>query len=78
VRASARALEIVPPAPVHRGRLIDAETVRAKIGGAKPPSLDWIRANVPGKRKYSHRCVRWYEDEVNAWLAKGIDAAPGE
>lgn len=75
----ARALSIPLPAPAPRGRLIDAEAIRAKIGGTKPPSLDWIRANVPGKKKYGHRTCRWLEPDVDAWLfGKETDAPPGE
>lgn len=66
-RATARVLEL-PQAPADRGRLLDAAQVQALIGGTTPPSIVWIYAHVPGKRKLSHRCVRWYEREVNAWL----------
>lgn len=62
-----RVLEMPSPPP-NRGPLLDAETVRRMIGGADGPSLDWIYANVPHKVKISHRCVRWFEADVKAWL----------
>lgn len=67
---AARVLEMPQP-PADRGRLIDAIAIRAMIGGTHPPSLIWIYANVPGKRKLSHRCVRWFENDVRAWLEGG-------
>lgn len=58
----------MPQAPPNRGPLLDADAVRAMIGGAEPPSLDWVYAHVPNKVKISHRCVRWFEADVLAWL----------
>lgn len=66
-RATAKVFELPQPEP-DRGRLIDAAAIQQLIGGAHPPSLIWIYANVPKKRKLSHRCVRWFEEDVKAWL----------
>lgn len=66
-RAEARVLELPQP-PVDRGPMIDAAAIQALIGGNHPPSEKWIYDNVPGKRKLSHRCVRWFRNDVLAWL----------
>jgi predicted DNA-binding transcriptional regulator AlpA len=60
----------VPAPPLDRGQLIDARQIQAKIGGTHPPSLVWIRENVPGRVKFSHKMVRWYEREFLTWLAQ--------
>lgn len=55
--------------PRERGPLIDAAAIVAKIGGRKPPSEKWVRDTVPGKLMLGHTIVRWYEYEVDAWIA---------
>lgn len=58
----------LPKVLADRGRLLDAAQVQVLIGGTVPPSLDWIYAHVPGKHKLSHRCVRWFENDIRLWL----------
>ena len=65
---------VIPPPP-RRDKLLDARQVQHMIGGQPPPSLDWVYNNVPGKLKLSHRCVRWYENDVLEWLRGSQDAA---
>ncbi len=48
--------------------MLDARQIQALIGGQKPPSLNWIRENVPGRIKLGHKMVRWPREWVFAWL----------
>lgn len=57
-------------APADLGPLIDAAAIVAKIGGRKPPTEKWVRLTVPGKIQLSYNVVRWYERQVDAWIAE--------
>ena len=51
----------------ERIRLLKAEQVAdAVFGGSVTPR--WVRLNVPGKRKYGHRTLLWFEHEVREWV----------
>ena len=67
---AARVIPIDRTAPQNRGPLIDAAAICRKIGGQRPPSEKWVKANVPGKITLSYNVVRWYDWEVDAWIAE--------
>ena len=54
------------PVPEDRGRWLTVDDVRAMLDNTV--SRDWVYGHVPGKRRLSHRVVRWREHEVAAWL----------
>jgi len=51
--------------PPDRGRLLRPKDVAEIIGGV---SEAWVRRRVPFKLDLGHSTVRWYEDDVRAWL----------
>lgn len=53
--------------PPTRGRLLTAEEVAARLDGAVTPR--WVRAHVRPRLALHQRAVRWYEADVEAWLA---------
>src|SRR5437870_3970264 len=53
----------------HDVQFVSAEQIRDRFFGGTV-SVDWILYNVPGKRKYGHRTVRWILHEVEEWLLK--------
>lgn len=55
--------------PQEKGPLIDAAGIAARIGGRKPPTEKWVRMNVPGKIHLGYNIVRWYESDVDLWIA---------
>lgn len=56
-----------PPAPPpNRGALLTPEQVAARIGKVTPK---WVRDTVPNKVTLSHSVVRWYEFDVDRWIA---------
>jgi len=65
-----RALRIekpTPAIPVPRGRMMDAQAVATELFDGTV-SETWVRKNVPGRVKLSHRTVRWFRDDVVRWL----------
>jgi predicted DNA-binding transcriptional regulator AlpA len=40
--------------------------VASIVGGVTPA---WVRRTIPGKLRLGQRTVRWYRDDVLAWLA---------
>lgn len=50
-----------------RGPMIDARTIAADLFGGTV-SEAWVRANVPGRVKLSHRTIRWYRGDVERWI----------
>ena len=64
--------------PTHRGRLLTAAQV-ADLLFSGTVSTAWIRRNVPHKLVLGHSTVRWYEFDVQTWIAKqGSEATPSE
>jgi hypothetical protein len=65
------ALRIETPTPVQlpapRGPMMDAEAVAAELF-AGTVTETWVRRNVPGRVKLSHRTLRWFRDDVVRWL----------
>lgn len=60
--------DAAPPAPPpDRGRLLSAQEVAELIGGV---SAAWVRRQVPHKLALGHSTVRWYEQDVKAWLER--------
>lgn len=62
----------MPGAPVRglppdRGRLLTAEEVAARLGGAVTPR--WVRTHVRPRIELHQKALRWYETDVDAWLA---------
>ncbi len=51
----------------HRGRLLTARQVTTKVFEGSV-SAEWVRRNVPGKITLGHSTVRWYENDVRAWI----------
>lgn len=64
-----------PLSPPDRGPLVDAAAIARKIGGQKPPSEKWVRIHVPGKIALSYNIVRWYERDVEDWIAERGEAS---
>lgn len=51
---------------------VDAKWIQARCSELTPddiPSCEWIRQNVPGRRKWSHKRVRWPRSVVENWMA---------
>ena len=63
----------IPQPPPNRGKLLDAEGVRALFAVAKPPSLDWIYVHVPNKVKMGRRSY-WFEADIRQWLEEQRNA----
>ena len=61
---SPNAPTVAPP----RGPMVDARTIAADLFGGTV-SEAWVRANVPGRVKLSHRTIRWYRTDVEQWIA---------
>jgi len=61
-----------PTPPADRGRLLAPADVAALIGGV---SQGWVRRHVPHKMALGHSTVRWYEQDVHAWLAERRQSA---
>jgi predicted DNA-binding transcriptional regulator AlpA len=57
--------------PPNRGRLLTPAQVAELIGGLSPA---WVRRNVPYKVCLGHSTVRWYENDVRAWLESRREA----
>ena len=57
------------PAP-DAGPLLDAAAGAKKNGGVKPPSEAWVKRVVAGKIRLSYTIVRWYEADVDRWIAE--------
>jgi predicted DNA-binding transcriptional regulator AlpA len=55
-----------PKPPPDRGPLLTPEQVASIVGGVTPA---WVRRTIPGKLRLGQRTVRWYRDDVLAWLA---------
>lgn len=54
-------------APPDRGRLLTADQVATELlGGTVRAS--WVRRHVPGKVVLGHSTIRWWEQDVRAWL----------
>ena len=51
--------------PPDRGRLLTAQQVAELVGAVSPA---WVRRNMPHKLQLGHSTVRWYEQDVRAWL----------
>lgn len=56
-----------PAIPAPRGPLMDAQQVATELM-AGTVTETWVRRNLPGKVKLSHRTVRWFRDDVVRWL----------
>ena len=56
-----------PAVPPPRGPMVDARTIAAEMF-AGTVSEAWVRANVPGRVKLSHRTIRWYRTDVEQWI----------
>jgi len=56
-----------PVVPAPRGPMVDARTIAADLF-AGTVSEAWVRANVPGRVKLSHRTIRWYRGDVERWI----------
>ena len=63
------------PVPPHRGRLLTAAQV-AELLFSGTVSAAWVRRNVPHKLVLGHSTVRWFEFDVQAWIAKQRLDAP--
>jgi predicted DNA-binding transcriptional regulator AlpA len=55
-------------ASVHRGRLLTATQVAAELFSGTV-SAAWVRRQVPHKVVLGHSTVRWFEHDVQAWIA---------
>jgi len=66
------------PIPTNRGRLLTAAQV-ADLLFSSTVSTAWVRRNVPYKLVLGHSTVRWYEFDVQTWIAKqGSVTTPSE
>ena len=64
--------------PTHRGRLLTAAQVAEQLFSSTV-STAWVRRTVPYKLVLGHSTVRWYEFDVQTWIAKqGSEATPSE
>jgi hypothetical protein len=63
-----------PGVPLPRGPLLTAEQVADECfsGTVKPK---WVRENVPGKMTFGHSTVRWYRDDVLAYIESRKESA---
>jgi predicted DNA-binding transcriptional regulator AlpA len=55
-----------PSAPIDRGPLLTPEQVAARIGGV---SGAWVRKKVPGKITLGQKTKRWYQEDVDRFIA---------
>lgn len=53
--------------PPEQGRLLTADEVAERLGGAVTPR--WVRAHVRPRVELHQKAVRWWEADVDAWLA---------
>ncbi len=58
----------MPKPPTRSSRMLSVEDLQSLIGGDPLPTKDWIYRTVPHKIKMSHRCVRWWEEDVLTWM----------
>ena len=65
-----RSLSIEPPA--DRGPLLSPDQVAAMIGGV---SAAWVRRHVPNKIRLGQRTIRFYANDVRAYLESRRSAA---
>lgn len=56
-----------PSIPAPRGPMLDARTIAADLFAGTVTEA-WVRANVPGRVKLSHRTIRWYRADVERWI----------
>ena len=47
--------------------MVDARTIASDLF-AGTVSEAWVRVNVPGRVKLSHRTIRWYRADVEHWI----------
>lgn len=70
-------LKVIPKSgniPLPRGPLMTAEQVAEVCfsGSVKPK---WVRENVPHKVRLGHSTVRWYRDDVLAYIESQRESA---
>ena len=68
-----------PPSgpPPNRGRLMTAQEIAQKIFRGHR-SAEWVRRNLPGKKRMGHSTVMWWEAEVIKNIDLGFDhSLPG-
>ena len=56
--------------PTDRGQLLTSVEVADLIGGV---SDSWVRRNMPHKVELGHSTVRWFKNDVLAWLESRRD-----
>lgn len=85
-RTTTSALQVLPGSasneqrggpPINRGRLLTAAQVAEVLFGGTVSSA-WVRRNVPHKLVLGHSTVRWYECDVQAWIASTVALAVSE
>lgn len=53
--------------PPQLGRLLTPEEVAQRLGGVVSPR--WVVEHVRPRVEINRRVIRWYEADVEAWLA---------